>query len=125
MTTSPVMSITDELVVELEALAGKASPGPWRIEDDEDSCAGAMFIASGDKKYSGHEIARLYNDSDALYIEHANPATILALLADRENLKRDAERYLWLRDDHAYFPEEEGIRGGQELDAAIDAAMKS
>lgn len=38
--------------------------------------------------------------------------------------KRDAERYRWLRADNAYFPEENYIRGGQELDAAIDSAMQ-
>jgi hypothetical protein len=47
-----------------------------------------------------------------------------ALRAEVEQLRKDAERYRWLRDDNAYFPEEEMIRGGDELDAAIDAAME-
>ena len=38
--------------------------------------------------------------------------------------KKDAERYRWLRDNNAYFPEENYVRGGQELDKAIDAAME-
>lgn len=44
--------------------------------------------------------------------------------AECEKLRKDAERYRWLRADNAYFPEENYIRGGQELDAAIDAAMQ-
>lgn len=39
-------------------------------------------------------------------------------------LRKDAGRYRWLRADNAYFPEENYMRGGQELDAAIDAAME-
>lgn len=37
-----------------------------------------------------------------------------------EFLDNDA-RYRWLRDDNAYFPEENRIKGGVELDAGIDA----
>lgn len=40
-----------------------------------------------------------------------------------EKLRKDAERYRWLRADNAYFPEENYIRGGQELDSAIDAVL--
>jgi hypothetical protein len=83
MTTPPVVSVTDELIAELEAVA-HTGKGAFMSE-----CA-----------------------------------EVHALLAERAELKRDAERYRWLRDDNAYFPEEEGVRGGQELDASIDAAMQ-
>jgi hypothetical protein len=53
----------------------------------------------------------------------ASPEKILALIARIESLAADAERYKWLRNDNAYFPEEEMIRGGIELDQAIDAAI--
>ena len=43
---------------------------------------------------------------------------------DREQDRIDAERYRWLRADNAYFPEENYIRGGQELDEAIDHARR-
>lgn len=33
---------------------------------------------------------------------------------------RDADRYRWLRDDNAYVPEEEGVRGGEQLDKLCD-----
>ena len=79
MTTSPVVSVTDELIAELE-------------------------------RYS--EIP-----------------SIAALLAEREELKRDAARYRWLRDgcDHK---RSEATRiavnlYGLEWDMAIDAAMQS
>lgn len=49
---------------------------------------------------------------------------IATLRAELDELRADAERYRWLRDDNAYFPEEYAIRGGEELDAAIDAARQ-
>jgi hypothetical protein len=33
---------------------------------------------------------------------------------------RDAERYRWLRDGNAYAPEEEHVRGGEDLDYLCD-----
>lgn len=36
---------------------------------------------------------------------------------------RDAARYRWLRDDHAYAPEEEVVRGGEDLDKLCDAGL--
>ena len=38
---------------------------------------------------------------------------------------RDAERYAWLRDGNGYFPEENWLTGGEEMDEAIDAAMSA
>jgi hypothetical protein len=37
----------------------------------------------------------------------------------------DVARYRWLRNGNAYFPEEAMIRGGQQLDDAIDAEIMS
>jgi len=37
--------------------------------------------------------------------------------------KRDALRYRWLRDGHAYSPEECGVTGGEDLDAHCDAGI--
>jgi hypothetical protein len=36
---------------------------------------------------------------------------------------RIVRRYLWLRDDNAYAPEEEHVRGGYELDELCDAGI--
>lgn len=47
-------------------------------------------------------------------------AAPVAAPAIPEGYAKDAERYRWLRDDNAYFPEENLIMGGEELDIAID-----
>jgi hypothetical protein len=39
-------------------------------------------------------------------------------------LRKDAVRYRWLRNGNAYFPEEQMVMGGEELDSAIDAAIR-
>jgi hypothetical protein len=39
------------------------------------------------------------------------------------NLERDAARYRWLRNGNAYVPEEEHVRGGEELDKLCDAGI--
>ena len=84
MTTSPVVSVTDELIAELEQYSGVPS--------------------------------------------------IAALLTERAELKRDAERYRWLRDRIENKGDmviakcsEWSIESwsGDDPDAAIDAAMQS
>ena len=39
-------------------------------------------------------------------------------------LRKDAERYRWLRDGNGYYPEENYLRGGVELDDGVDLAME-
>ena len=42
-----------------------------------------------------------------------------------DELRKDAERYRWLRDKHGvWFPPANDWFGGEDVDAAIDAAMK-
>lgn len=55
------------------------------------------------------------------------PATILALLSERAELKRDAERYRYARhlDNDCFMLNTLQRVSGEELDAAIDAAMQS
>lgn len=48
---------------------------------------------------------------------------ITRLKAEVERYEMDAKRYAWLRDGNAYAPEEESIRGGQELDELCDQAL--
>lgn len=83
MSTPPIMSVTDELIAELDLCAR--------------SCCGVELEA----------------------------VDVAALLSERAELKRDAERYRWLRDGESSeflsfyalgFPHD-------QLDAAIDAAM--
>jgi hypothetical protein len=47
-------------------------------------------------------------------------ATAEVLAARVDAAEANAARYLWLRDGNAFAPEEEGIRGGEELDALCD-----
>lgn len=128
MTNPIVVGITDELLAELEQLAGNATPGPWAayglvirdIDGSEDQIAQVMDWKDDESK------------SNAEYIARANPATILALIQHVRELKRDAARYRWLRNpdqDVALVLDKmtgSGVyeyRAGEELDAAIDSAM--
>ena len=82
----------------LRDAAKKATPGPWRIEDDEDSAAGAVYITQDTPDWR-EPIARLYGWHDQNYLEVADPTTILELLAERDALlaERDSMRSV-LRD---------------------------
>ena len=95
MTTPPIVSITDELIAEL----------------DEQLCGPEFYMVE-------------------MPIGHMR-----ALLAERAELKRDAERYRWLRLSAWYVgPEPTGDREGvswddhnearDSLNSAIDAAMQ-
>jgi len=135
MTTSPVMSVNDELVAELEALASKATGGEWeyhigliRTMPDSDGYVPIAVAPNAPKNWRGQR------DTNMHYIATSNPATILALLAERAELKRDAERYRWLRDPcsgaervvtYGRGDYGRGLMSYTMLDAAIDAAMQS
>lgn len=104
MTTAPVVTVTDELIAELEQLAGKATPGPWVLdfeggslyiceqEDDDKAIAVALPY---DKGLSGEWDGGIKTDANWQYIAAANPATILALLAERAELKRVIADVKW------------------------------
>lgn len=102
-TTPPIMTITDELLAELEQLAGKATPGPYRqcgADKESKSCAcGQVWSTATD------ELVSIAHNGDAMidapvagqsansqYLAAASPATILALLQHVRELKADAER---------------------------------
>lgn len=111
MTTSPVMGITDELVAELERECRTGADDHAGMGHEEES---ALFDRIGD--------------------------VLLALMAERAELLRDAERYRWLRDscrmigDYADDNEHnlavssadgEDVLWFAQLDSAIDSAMQS
>ena len=75
----------------LRDAAKKATPGPWRMEDDEDSAAGAMYIRQDTPDWR-EPIARLYGWHDQNYLEAADPTTILGLLAERDALLAERDR---------------------------------
>jgi hypothetical protein len=101
MTTSPVTSVTDELIDELELLASKATKGEWWIDshghkmvshdaDGTHSIFQAMDIVNPAVRHpETGNLSHWPNDWDASFIATANPATILALLSERAELKRE------------------------------------
>lgn len=77
MTTSPIISITDELIAELEMAADYAANQIIRShgwEGTVDEFADGMLVA------------------DERYMRWADPTTIKALLAERSELIKDAAR---------------------------------
>ena len=135
---------------QLRELAEKATPGPWWIDSHGHrmSAGGGSetgFIASekrGEAKRHPEtgNLSHWPNDWDASFIAAANPATVLTLLdayealqAECEKLRRDAERYRWLRDKseslHSFYLSTPvwmtGVRFRPEnVDRTIDAAMQ-
>lgn len=78
MSTAPVMSITDELIAELEA-ATMAAEG------------------SGESWYTADSVSRFpMFAADKAIVVLASPAVIRALLTERAGLKRDAEQRQWV-----------------------------
>lgn len=143
MTTPIVPSITDEQLAELESICDRATPGARRIESDEDSCAGAVFVCSGLDPHSGGEICRTYSYEDADLIAATNPEAIKGLIARLRAAEKDAARYSWIRDQHndglgrtwvaVYQPGEwvsldtfvTGVKAEVlNLDSAVDTAME-
>ena len=97
MTTTPV---TDELIAELEQIymAGwQASGEGWNAEYPGDAHEAKPFLE------------RLRN---------ACGPVAAKLLAERAELKRDAERY-------RFFRVQDGFNSAPKVDAVIDAAMQS
>lgn len=144
MTTSPVMSVNDELVAELEALASKATGGDWeyrlgliRTMPDSDGYVPIAVAPNAPKNWRGQR------DTNMQYIAAAKPDVLRVLLAERAQLKRDAERLSWLIGEQCTITEQNGTTspivyrvnwpydGGKQKEwypsarAAIDAAMQS
>lgn len=146
MSTPLVISVTDELVAELEALASKATGGEWeyhmgliRTMADSDGYVPVAIAPNCPSNW------RKQRDRNMNCIATANPATILALLAERAELLRDAWRWRWLRDKAVLSTEtapaillvndccEPAVNGtgwqsvihGKDADIYVDAAMQS
>ena len=78
MTAAPVMSITDELIAELEAAANSAE-------------------GSGESWYTASSVSRFpMFEADEEVVALASPSVIRALLAERAELKRRATQGDWL-----------------------------
>lgn len=147
MTTPTAVSITDELAAELESLAVSAKGWnmPVAFQEPEEGFPPEDWewhvghIDEDDNRYPLlHVNAHQYDSGDseklARYYAACNRDTILALLVERAELKRDAERYRFLRSENttpAFLSSHEDkghlfnehMICEEKMDAAIDAAM--
>ncbi|SNS16538.1 hypothetical protein [Pseudomonas segetis] len=146
-----VPTITDDLVAELEAEAKAfdnldydSNTNPFFNGPSGESLGGdadGTFCVYGEpfeidgESYDGVTLVERCSRSQAKFIAEAK-VRILALLAERAELKRDAERYLFLRNkytnpgfmashDRARKWFSEYMICGEALDSAIDAAMEA
>lgn len=146
MTTSPITSITDELLAELEANNTAArcldayyysfDPTGCGLVDSVLSAvasAGKSFHMTEDWKET--RLDGTTPEGDIQRAAEQSAAVILALLAERGELKRDARRYQhmrasassqWRNGPGLYWYLPRYIQGnlGEQLDQAIDAAMQ-
>lgn len=117
---------------ELRKLAEAATPGPWKVEDFGHRVAALIVsknagrVASlGGGRTGGnaniHEFDRLVSErvANAAFIAAANPKTVLALLAERDRLRK-ALGNLW---DAAKEVHELGASSGGQW-AALSLALE-
>lgn len=122
-TTSPVMSITDEQIAEIDALA-------------KDACQ----YASQDW-FTAPDLSAWFADDDALFMAAASPFSVRAIISRLRAAESDSERIEWLASqcemryghrEHAQYSADFGIFFQSDRDqcrpcdfrAAIDAAME-
>lgn len=133
MTTSPVMSISDELVAELENLARSSTFG--RVYDRLNSAGGGIkyhcygddgsIVLQVDHKSGDFGFIGPKGEEDERFFLACKPEIILSLLAEREHLKRDSERLeWWFNKSRERTPDAVDVNLDQWR-ATLDAAMKS
>ena len=88
-TTGLVMTVTDELLAELEEAASNAAPGQWSY----DGSYVCTMRQDGETVYveSWNPVADALLSKNAKYIAAANPATITALVAELRRLRAEKE----------------------------------
>lgn len=107
--------MTQEQINELRKLAEAATPGPWYDRD------GVLRGTGGGIK----PIATIYNGLNSPYIAAANPAVVLELIRQRDELLevlKDAREMVsdWAGYASPYFQEKHDIDGDlKKLDDAI------
>ncbi|WGV20451.1 ead/Ea22-like family protein [Pseudomonas putida] len=99
---------------QLKTTAQAASQGQWAQDGFE--------VHNDDVE--DYLVAKCRSLADAAFIAAASPASILDLLDENEALRKDAERYRWLRDGAGYCDTRDipGMAPAR-MDAFIDAAM--
>ena len=80
-----------------------------------------------------NEVGDVWSLANDRFTEAASPEVIVALIAENEALRKDAERYRWLRDSsesiHQFYLSTPiwftGVKFSKEnVDSTIDAAMR-
>lgn len=122
-------TITDDQIAEIEALACRATPGPWTLTLDRD-----LSVASSDWGLFDIRQDQPNFVVDAHYAAAANPASVLGLITRLREAERDAARYRWLRETASGAPEDFEIVAcaafaaaygcGHNFDLNIDEAMQ-
>jgi len=114
-------------LAELQRLAQGATQGEWRYgPGDGDDENPVVFVDL--PQASAVAISILFEadwatDVDAKFVSKANPAAVLALIAENESLRKDAERYRWFRDHSIQIVHTSTISWAYHLDKLIDDAM--
>ncbi|WP_454864536.1 hypothetical protein [Pseudomonas rhizophila] len=111
---------------ELKRLAVAAPSGPWIAENDS-----LYFKDDGYTRHlldadAGHDVEDEAYYAALKFIATANPAAVLALLAENETLRKDAERWRFfsvLANDLQAFPHSWGQMTPEKMDYMCDEAM--
>lgn len=115
-----------------KALEMGPTPGPWEVWDDviyddnDNFHVLRHFVTAHEADVVGAygvESDRPSANADAALIAACDPDTLRELLAERDALARDAERYRWLRENERDRTDVFLACCRDELDSAIDAAI--
>ena len=122
----------------LEQAALTATPGPWKVSVTVEQVGGdykdiiPTSVSCSSFCYGGRPDR--VDDADLAFIAAANPAVILELVRRLRAAEADAARYRWLRERDLDTIQNGGVfagmtprnvvLNGDDLDAAIDSAMK-
>ena len=122
---------------ELKRMAEAATPG--RIHDRLDSCGGGLkYACVGDDRSLVLKVDHKNDEwgfvgdnraADEEFFLFCTPAVVLGLIAENEALRKDAERWRFVRNPvgnsspFAIWSEKTNLFLGKHADEAIDAAM--
>ena len=97
-------TITDDQIAEIEALAGRATPGPWGLTLDRDLSVASSEWGLFDVRQDQPNFV-----VDAHYAAAANPASVLGLITRLREAERDAARYQFIREVASGYHEDFGV----------------
>lgn len=97
-------TITDDQIAEIEALAGRATPGPWSLALDRDLSVASSEWGLFDVRQDQPNFV-----VDAHYVAAADPASVLGLIARLREAERDAARLEWLIGEQCIVESQKGM----------------